>query len=298
MTRNTIIEWRYRAARTAVLLLAAGSLTAGLAQPATATPVTPVRQPLTGLELVSYTNDDDGVSWVKLASKTCPNNKTVVGAGWSTNPSTTELRLQFLKLYEHSVTAQVYEDYSGYDPDWSLTVYAMCADRPSGWSLQSDTDTEDSDDYHSEDVDCPGDTKPLAAGVEHLVPHGQAVITDIDLTLTGARVSAYEHEDGYDDDWWIKVYAICADPPIGWELQSSDNQTSYPTTTEITGCTAGRTAISAGADLNGAHGEVVLKNLKTFAYGGGEYGMATASEDATGTPDDWELITDVICVEE
>jgi hypothetical protein len=129
-----------------------------------------------------------------------------------------------------------------------------------------------------------------------MVPHGQAVVTDIDLTLTGARVSAYEHEDGYDDDWWIKVYAICADPPSGWELQSSDNQTSYPTTSEIAGCTAGRTAISAGADLNGAHGEVVLKSLKTFAYGGGDYGMVTASEDVTGTPDDWELVTDVICV--
>jgi hypothetical protein len=293
MTRNVIMHWRHRAARTAVLLLAAGSLTAGLAQPATAIPI---RQPLTGLELVSYTNDDDGVSWVKFASKTCPNNKTVVGAGWSTSPSTSELRLQFLKLYEHSVTVQVYEDYSGYDPDWSLTVRVMCADRPSGWSLESDTDTTNSDDYHSEDVDCPGDTKPLTAGVEHMVPHGQAVVTDIDLTLTGARASAYEHEDGYDDDWWIKVYAICADPPLGWELQSSSNQTSYPTTYESAACTTGRTAISAGADLNGAHGEVVLKSLRTSTFGGGQSGVATASEDVTGTPDDWELITDVICV--
>jgi hypothetical protein len=292
MTRTTFIQWRYRAARTAVLLLAAGSLTAGLAQPATATPI---RQPLTGLELVSITNDEDTLVWYKFASKTCPNNKTVVGAGWSTSPSNSELRLQFLKLYERSVSAQVYEDYSGYDPDWSLTVYAMCADRPSGWSLVSDTDIEDSDDYHSEDVDCPGDTKPLAAGVEHMVPHGQVVVTDIDLTLTGARVSAYEDEDGYDDDWWITVHAICADPPVGWELQSSSNQTSYPNTSESTGCTSGRTAISAGADLNGAHGDVVLKSLRTSTYAGSQSGVATASEDVTGTPDDWELINDVIC---
>lgn len=158
--------------------------------------------------------------------------------------------------------------------------------------------TTDSDDYHSAYVDCPGSTVPLAAGVEHMVPHGQAVVTDIDPDLTGVRVSAYEHEDGYADDWWIRAHAVCADPPIGWELQSSSNQTSYPTTTELAGCSAGRTAISAGADLNGAYGEVVLKSLKTFAYGDGEYAIATAGEDETGAPDTWAFTTDVICVEE
>ncbi|MDG4834498.1 hypothetical protein O7627_35100 [Solwaraspora sp. WMMD1047] len=295
MTPKTTAGWRHRAARAAVLVLAAGSLAAGITEPASASVV---RQPLTGLELVSYTTVSNSDPWFKFASKTCPNNKTVVGTGWSTNPSTSQLRLQFLKPYEHSVTAQVFEAYSGYDSPWSLTVYAMCADRPPGWSLTSTTDTTDSDDYHSAYVDCPGTTVPLAGGVEHMVPHGQAVVTDIDIDLTGVRASAYEHEDGYDDDWWVRAYAICADPPTGWELRSSSNQTAYPTTSETVGCSANRTAIGAGADLNGAYGEVVLKSLKTFAYGGGEYAMATASEDATGAPDTWTFTTDVICVDQ
>lgn len=293
MTPDTIARMRRRAARAAALLLAAGSLTAGLAQPAAATAV---RQPLTGLEPVSYTTASNSDPWVKLASVTCPSNKTVVGTGWSTNPSTAQLRLQFLVPSEHSVLAQVYEEYSGYSSSWSLTVHAMCADRPPGWSLSSYKASTDSDDYHTARVNCPTGDVPLGAGVEHMVPHGQVVVTDINPDLTGVHVAAYEYEDGYDDDWWIRAYAICADPPTGWELLSSSNQTSYPSTSEYTACSADRTAISAGADLNGAYGEVVLKSLRTFVYQG-QYGAATASEDDTGAPDTWDLTTDVICVE-
>jgi hypothetical protein len=294
MTLNTIAGWRCRAARAAVLLLAAGSLTAGLAQPAAASAV---RQPLTGLEQVSYTTASNSDPWVKLASVTCPNNKTVVGTGWSTNPSTAELRLAFLIPSERSVLAQVYEDYSGYSPSWSLTVYAMCADRPAGWSLSSHKASTNSDDYHTARANCPTGDVPLGVGVEHAVPHGQVVVTDINPDLTGVHVSAYEHEDGYGDDWWIRAYAICANPPTGWALTGSSNQTSYPTTSEYTSCSAGKTAISAGADLNGAYGEVVLKSLRTFVYQG-EHGVATASEDETGAPDTWDLTTDAICVQQ
>ena len=294
MTLNTIARWRCRAARAAALLLAAGSLTAGVAQPAAATVV---RQPLTGLEQVSYTTASNSDPWVKLASVTCPDNKTVVGTGWSTNPSTAQLRLQFLVPRERSVVAQVYEDYSGYSSPWSLTVYAMCADRPAGWSLSSHKVSTPSEEYHTARTDCPAGDVPLGLGVEHMVPHGQVVVTDINPDLTGVHVAAYEHEDGYDDDWWIRAYAICADPPTGWELTSSSNQTSYPSTSEYTACSADRTAIGAGADLDGAYGEVVLKSLRTVAYQG-QYGAATASEDETGAPDTWELTTDAICVEQ
>jgi hypothetical protein len=294
MTLNPIARWRCRGARAAALLLAAGSLTAGLAQPAEASAV---RQPLTGLEQVSYTTASNSDPWVKLASVTCPNNKTAVGAGWSTNPSTAQLRLQSLVPSEHSVLAQVYEDYSGYSSSWSLTVYAMCADRPSGWSLSSYKASTHSDDYHTARANCPTGDVPLGVGVEHMVPHGQAVVTDINPDLTGVHVAAYEHEDGYDDDWWIRAYAICADPPTGWELISSSNQTSYPSTSEYSPCSADKTAISAGADLNGAYGEVVLKSLRTVVYQG-QYGAAMASEDETGAPDTWEFTADAICVEE
>jgi len=123
------------------------------------------------------------------------------------------------------------------------------------------------------------------------------VVTDIDIDLTGVKASAYEYEGGTNTNWWIKSYAVCADPPTGWELQSSDDQTSYPTTNEFAICTAGRTALSAGVDLNGAHGEVALTGLRPGFYQNDQFGRASAGEDETGTPDDWTVSADVICVE-
>ena len=62
-------------------------------------------------------------------------------------------------------------------------------------------------------------------------------------------------------------------------------------------CTAGRTAIGAGVDLNGAHGQVALTGLRPGYYQDSQFGRASASEDETGTADDWTLSADVICVE-
>jgi hypothetical protein len=279
--------------RGAALLLVAGSLTAGVAQPAAASAV---RQPLTGLVSVSDTTDYDD-DRIKLASITCPNNKTVVGTGWSTNPASGQLRLQFLIPNEHSVIAQVHEDYTYYSSPWSLTVYAMCADRPSGWYLTNHRASTHSDSYHTARATCSGGTVPLGVGVEQSTGQGQIVVTDINPDFTGVSVAAYEYEDGTNTDWWIRAYAICADPPTGWQLLSSSNQTSYPRTSEFTTCSAGRTALSAGVDLNGAHGEVALTALRPGSYQDDQFGLADANEDETGTPDDWTLTGDVICVE-
>ena len=290
MTLSPIARWQRQSA---ALLLVAASLAVGAAQPASASVV---REPLVGLVMVTDTDPTSDDS-IKLASAVCPNNKTVVGFGWSVNPASAELRLQILKPYQHSVIAQVHEDYDWYDYSWSLTVYAMCAEEPPGWSLLSRTGPLNSDPYHSEPVDCPAGTKPLAAGVEQSTGQGQIVVTDIDLNLTGVKSSAYEYEDDTSANWRITTYAICADPPTGWELQSSDNQTSYPTTNEFAVCPAGKTALSAGVDLNGAHGEVGLTSLRPGYYQDEQFGKASASEDETGTPDDWTLSADVICVD-
>src|SRR5262245_43426015 len=139
MTISFTATWGRRAA---ALLLVATSLTVAAAQPAAASTA------LSGLVSVSYTTakDDDSI---KLATITCPDNKTVVGTGWSTNPSTAELRLQFLIPSKRTVMAQVHEDYTWYDYSWSLTVYAWCAETPQGWSLSSYKAASSSDSYHT-----------------------------------------------------------------------------------------------------------------------------------------------------
>jgi hypothetical protein len=290
MTLSPSARWQRRAA---ALLLVAGPLIVGLAQPAAAIVV---RQPLTGLVSVNDTTDYDDRS-IKLASITCPNNKTVVGAGYSTNPATAELRLQFLIPSQRSVIAQVHEDYNWYASPWSLTVYAVCADEVQSWSLSSYRAAINSDNYHTAYADCPVGTVPLTGGVEQSTGQGQIVVTDVNPDLTGVRVSAYEYEDGTSATWWIKAYVVCGEAPTGWELLSSNNQTAYPATSEFTNCTAGKTALFGGVDLNGAHGEVGLTALRPGYYQSSQFGLAAAREDETGTPDDWTLTGKVICVD-
>lgn len=274
----------------ALLLLVAGSLIV----PATAAHAA---QPLTGLEYISDTSPSD-TDWVKMADVTCPYGKSVVGMGWSTNPARSELRLNMLyPSTQRTVLAQVAAD-DFYDWSWSVTVYAMCADTPPGWELRLDTSTTTSDADRIVDVECSsGAKKPLAVGAWESNGHGEVIISDINPSLTGAYARAHEYEAGTTDQWWLRVYLICADPPTGWSMYSSSNQTAYPTTSEYTGCESGRTAISAGFDLDGSAGQIIPSSMRTVAYMASQSGMTSAREDVTGAPDTWELTVDVICVD-
>ncbi len=296
MTLTTTADWRRRAARAAALVLAAAMLTAGLAKPAAATAV---RQPLVGLEQVSHTTVSNSDPWVKLASVTCPDNKTrcrnrmVDQPGDSPTAATVPHPVRAQRGGSRSTRPTAATIRRGASPCMRCARNA----RRDGRFSRVTSESTFVDPYHTARVNCSNGRVPLGMGVEHMVPHGPGCYSPTSTRTSPAfTCRPTPHEDGYDDEWWIRAYAICADPPIGWELISSSNQTSYPTTTEASPCSAGRTAISAGADLNGAYGEVVLKS--SHHHVPGEYGSATASEDETGAPDSWELTTDVICVQE
>jgi hypothetical protein len=292
------VRWRHLAAAAAVLLVATGGLIAGSVERAAAI-VSQV--PLTGLVEISDT--DEATSWYAGATVTCPYGKKVVGTGWTTSPASSQLRLRALVPSERSVYVTVEEAYEGFVGSWSVTVRAMCADNPPGWSLVSSWSEMSSEPYRTARATCPGQTRPLGAGFEQTESDMDAVVTDISLNLFDVAVAAYEDEGGTAEQWRVRAYAICADPPAGWRVLTSDNQTSYPSTSEYTACTGDTTAISSGGDLNSAWGQVVLTALRTLTYdddGDGEvshFGMARAQEDDTGAPDGWELINSLVCAE-
>src|SRR5688500_12543651 len=94
--------WPRRLAGLAALAVLAGGLAAPAAAPAVAGPgpaapiaQPPIAQPLASPERVSYTVPSSNVSR-KIAPVDCPNGKTVIGTGWSTNPSSPELLVEDL----------------------------------------------------------------------------------------------------------------------------------------------------------------------------------------------------------
>jgi hypothetical protein len=286
-----------------VFAILAGGLVAGpaavVAGPANAAvpialPIA-VPQALSAPERVSYTVPSSNLSR-KTATVDCPGGKAVVGTGWTTNPSSPELLVEDLIPTEFSVTAVVREDETGYASAWSLTVHAVCANRPPGWEIVSEFSTTTSNSVNYTTAYCPQDTVLLGGGFNQSEQAGQVVLTDLNFGGSVAGALAYEDDTGYAGNWWVGAYAICAEAPTGWEFLSSSNQTSYPTTTEVVGCSPGRMAISVGGDLDYAYGEVTLKGLKTYSYGGGDYGSAYAAEDEDGAPTAWDLIGEIICV--
>ncbi len=288
------VSFRAIVAAMAVPLLAAGIASVGFAQPAAAVTI---RQPLTGLVKLSYTTASNS-NPIKLGTVLCPIGTTPIGLGWSTTPATSELRLQFLKPIGRTVYAQVVEDYTGYSSNWSFTVYATCANTPAGWGLSSHqiTSTVPNDLYQSTRADCPVGTVPLGAGVEQSSSHGDIVVADINPDLTGVTVAAHAYEGGINTTWSITAYAICANPPLGWELQSSDSSTTYPFAVKFAVCSPGNIAVSAGVDITNAFGQAVITSLRTSTYMGDEFSNVSVHEDETGAPDTWTVSGDVICI--
>jgi hypothetical protein len=274
----------------AMVVVAAGLAVGAIAPAAAATP-----QLLVDPERVSYTGASSALAR-KSASVDCPAGKVVVGAGWTTYPSSSELLVEDLIPAAYSVTAVVREDETGYGSNWSLTVHAVCAVRPPGWTIVPYLSVVDSNIYKQIVVDCPPDTVLLGGGFTQSDQTGQVVLTDLNFGSTAVSVIAYEDDTGTALLWALSGHAICADEPLGWEWIPSTNQTTYPTTSELSACPAGKMAISVGGDLDYAYGEVTLKGLKTFSYGGTDYGMALAAEDEDGAPTAWDLIAEVVCV--
>jgi hypothetical protein len=100
----------------------------------------------------------------------------------------------------------------GYEGDWFLKVYAVCATPPPGLQLVS-ADSEPDSDVASKEASCPAGKYLLGTGGEIRVPFAGAQLLD-DLrpsqTLKSVTVTAQEHQFGDPFDWYVTAHAICA----------------------------------------------------------------------------------------
>jgi hypothetical protein len=278
---------------TAAATILASTLTTLVGGPATAGGTT--YEYLEGVERFSASTGSDAQQR-KTASVSCPGTKVVVGAGWTTSPASGELLVEDLIPTETGVTAVVREDADGYAYDWRLTVHAVCAEPPPSYTIESEPGSVTF--YGSSDtrVDCPVGLVVLGLGFSISDTTGVAVLDAADPNQVSVNITVYEHylSAVY---WSADAYAICAELPIGWHLLTSSNQTAYPSTAEYTACDADEAATGAGAYLDAAEGQVSVTSLRTITYLDDDHGVATAHEDGNGTPDDWDLTTETICVD-
>ncbi|HET8659099.1 MAG TPA: hypothetical protein VFM55_08895 [Micromonosporaceae bacterium] len=166
-----------------------------------------------GLEYVSFhtATDSDGY---KTATATCPGTKKLVGLGARTLGGDGQVVLDDIMPSGTLgwVTVTAYEVQGGFAGDWSMWAYGVCADPLPGLELRtaSGTPIDSTDEIVS--VGCPAGKQVhgvggmLSGGLGQVSFDGVYPLADLD----SAAVVALEDPDGYANNWYSRVYAICA----------------------------------------------------------------------------------------
>jgi hypothetical protein len=172
--------------------------------------------PLPGLDVIQMTSATDSIS-SKAASAACPAGKRVVGAGGSVDGAEPEEAMNLAAVVADaalaSVTASGFEDFNGTSDNWSVTAYAVCANRPPGLELVSAT-TDDDSDAKAITADCPSGKNLLGAGASVAEGGGRVRLDDLrpNADLTRTTATAFEDEFNFTAPWTLTAQAICANP--------------------------------------------------------------------------------------
>jgi hypothetical protein len=156
----------------------------------------------------------------KTVTATCPAGTRTFGAGAQTfgfgdgddggqgwlvatvpNPSLTRVTLTAL------------EDESGSTGTWELDALGYCANPPPGLELISATSPTSSSNK-SVTATCPSGKNLLGTGAEIVGGLGQVVLDDLtpNDALSSVIVTGLEDGTGFAGEWFLRSYAICANP--------------------------------------------------------------------------------------
>jgi hypothetical protein len=219
----------------------------------------------------------------KTEVATCPAGKKVVGGGgWTMVTGSADQERVALTRLEPSddadgtgsdgYIAAATETQPGLSGNWWVQAYALCADASSvpGWNINAKNSTTASDPMQQLDVGCDhSGQRALGTGAQigiHSTGQGEVLLQMAGPWFAGKFALAQAHEDssGYAGHWWLRVYAICADTPSGYELISSGSteQLSETFKDAQATCPITKRLVSAGALGNSAApGNVALQQL-------------------------------------
>lgn len=243
-----------------------------------------------GLERRASTSVSDSLNKARTAN--CPTSKRVVGGGAEIGGGAGQVVIEDIRPNAtlKSVTANGVEDETGFDGNWTVTTYAICANPIAGLQLVTATSPSNSTNK-SVTATCPVGKNLVGVGAERTGGAGQVVIDAIvpNAQLTSVTVGAAEDETGFASGWSVKAHAICANATqrfVSTLAPSSNNKG--------TGWLCGvKKAVGIGGDITGGNGQVVMEDINTnFPL---EIGSVQAFEDDTGFAGNWGLRAYVVC---
>jgi hypothetical protein len=138
---------------------------------------------------------------------------------------------------------------------------------------------------------CPAGKRVVGTGVYVDGAVGEVVLDDLIPGTNTVRATGYEDQDGTEESWWIRAFAVCAEPVPGLEMVTATTAASSTDKAAQATCPAGKRTLGSGAYITGGTGEVVLDTMlpaDTSTY-------AMAYEDADGTTRNWTLTAYALC---
>jgi hypothetical protein len=242
----------------------AAILTVGVALCAAAPPAVAVP----GLQTVESGLSADNSQSPKTKVAYCPANKRLIGGGGSiqgTNAALTQLR-PVRRLGGGGRDGYVVTGARatpGSTAAWSVQAYAMCANPLTGLHVVSAKTDPSSLSKQATAAACPGGERAIGTGARISTLGGRVVLQVARPSHSGdiARVQGHEGANGYSGVWWATAYAICVNPPVGYQVAFGQSSQSGSESQKFAfaRCEGNRQRHSSGAAVSSlAPGNIAL----------------------------------------
>ncbi|HZB33898.1 MAG TPA: hypothetical protein VE465_27300 [Streptosporangiaceae bacterium] len=172
--------------------------------------------PVAGYEIHEATSAPASPSSAS-ASVSCTAGKQLLGTGAAVAPGRGRVILTAsipVGDPPTSVTASGEETEGGYPDVWTVTAWAICADPVPGHAKVVSSSGLDSASPKSSVALCPAGTTAHGTGVLIAGGSGEVKLAEVipgpGVTPTLTRTLAYEDQNGYNNDWEIRSFVICA----------------------------------------------------------------------------------------
>lgn len=244
----------------------------------------------------------------KTVAAECPTGKRVVGGGGDVANGNGEVVLDRQQPDQDATglerfVAGASEDGTGYENDWQLTAYALCADPlPGQQILAAMPATGTSDSLQGSNVFCPAGQGQVGWGGSVNNGAGQVHITGLFQFYVGAPpigtvLNAREDTDGYDGAWSLSSYTVCADgvPETGY-LSSVSAASSDDKSATVT-CPPGTQVHAAGGNLTQPGGSPTSLVIDGMTIDPSLSSVTVdGAEDETGTGANWTVAANALCL--
>lgn len=146
---------------------------------------------------------------------------------------------------------------------------------------------------------CPAGKRVIGGGGIVDGADGKAWITsEYPVALAGGdrfEVAAVETDDGYAGNWWLRAFAICADPVPGLQIVSATRPASSLSSQSYSAaCPSGKRMIGAGGRVNNPAGQVALQTVSTTVPAA-DQALVAAREDGDGYAGTWSVTAYAVC---